>query len=53
MIFINKCFILQILCSKFDLFRYKQLIESLFNFISTYIYVKDDHFKKNTFIKGQ
>ena len=36
---------------KILLFTYKQPIESLFHFISTYIYIKADHFKKKTFIK--
>ena len=37
---------------KILLFVYKQPINSLYNFISTYIYIKVDHFNKKTFIKG-
>ena len=37
---------MQILILKFDLFRYKQLIELLYNFTYIYTYTKADHFKK-------
>ena len=36
---------------KIYLFVYKRLIKSLFHFISTYIYIKADHFKNKNFHK--